>query len=530
MNPTRKFQHALAGHGALALLVCGALLATPASAAQMTAAQAGAHASHTQDNGARAKLSCAECHAPVCAPAGTKNVAFGQLSGPAASYDPSTRTCSNVYCHGSAAPAPTWTYVYTPQAPPAATECAMCHGYPPASHDAGSTACNGCHAASVKSDGTIDIAAGKHIDGALDVSGGTGGSGCASCHGFPPATGAHVAHFGLPGVTAGSYVDAGTLQDRYPGATPIEAPGVYAFGCATCHTVDSSKHRNGIVEVVLYEATAPAESIKARNASTAAYQGAAQTCSGVYCHSSGQEAPAYATTPPWGSGSKLGCGGCHANPPRYTSGGAGTATANNHLGVDSYNWVVGHFRGIGAVGHADQHGTPASSETAITCQTCHFDTTDPSNTGVSGFYYLDTSGEYEIAGTDPGQGAAGCGNCHSPTGTTAPGAGKVLPLRHVNGTRDVAFDDRTTVDQLIPYLPAAPNTPAKPYWRASEPTSDWTGAVWNGTTVSFDLVGSTYNPTSKTCTVACHAPLQWGAPHTWSWSNCGNCHPSYAGY
>lgn len=106
----------------------------------------------------------------------------------------------------------------------------------------------------------------------------------------------------------------------------------------------------------------------------------------------------------------------------------------------------------------------------------------------------------------------------------------MLPLRHVNGTRDVAFDDRTTVDQLIPYLPAAPNTPAKPYWRASEPTSDWTGAVWNGTTVSFDLVGSTYNPTSKTCTVACHAPLQWGAPHTWSWSNCGNCHPSYAGY
>jgi predicted CxxxxCH...CXXCH cytochrome family protein len=526
MNP--KIQQAIPGCATVLMLVCAALMTPPALAADMTIAQAGAHASHTQDNRARAALSCAECHAPVCAPTGTKNVVFGSLAGATATYDPTSRTCSNVYCHGSAAHSPTWTYVYTPQAPTLAVECAMCHGYPPSSHDASTTSCNGCHTSTFTSDGTIDLAGGKHVNGTLEVSGGSGGSGCASCHGFPPATGAHVAHFGLPGVTAGSYSDAGSLQDRYPGETPTSAPAVYAFGCATCHSLNSANHRNGRVEVALFEAATPPESLKARNASTAAFDGTAKTCSGVYCHSSGQAAPAYVTTPAWSSGLKLGCGGCHANPPRYTSGGAGTATANNHLGVDSFDWVVGHFRGIGAVGHADQHGTPGNSEAAITCQTCHFDTTDPSNTGVSGFYYLDTSGDYEIAGTDPAQGAAGCIGCHSPTGTTAPGAGKVLPLRHVNGTRDVAFDRRTAIDQFIPYLPAAPNTPAKPYWRAQEPTSDWAGAVWNGTTVSFDLAGSTYNPTSKTCTVACHAQLQWGAPHTWSWSNCGNCHPSYA--
>ena len=529
MNPA-KMTRAILGCAAVLSLASG-LAPGLALAANMTIDQGAAHASHTQDNPARAKLSCGECHAPVCAPAGSRNVVFGALAssgGAVPTWNATARTCSNVYCHGSG-PAPVaWAYVYTPVAPTLAVECAMCHGYPPASHSPESTSCNGCHPDTVRTDGTVDIAAGKHVNGTLDITGGTGGSGCASCHGFPPATGAHVAHFGLPGVTAGAYDDTATLETRYPADTPTSAPTVYAYGCANCHSMDVGKHRNGTADIALSEAGAPAGSLKARNASTASYDRAAKTCSGVYCHSSGQVVPAFAATPGWNSGIHLGCSGCHANPPRYVSGGAGSDTANNHLGVDSWNWVVGHFRGIGAVGHADQHGTAGSSEAAITCQSCHFDTTDPSNTGISGFYYLDTSGDYEIAGTDPAQGPAGCGGCHGVNGTSPPGVGKVLPLRHVNGTRDVTFDRRTALAQSIPYLPPAPNTPSKPFWRANEPTSDWTGVVWNGTTVSFDLAGARYDPATKTCTVACHAPLQWGAPHTWDWSNCGNCHPSYA--
>ncbi len=217
MNPA-KMTRAVLGFATMLALVCG-LTTGSAFAANMTITQGAAHASHTQDNRALAKLSCAECHAPVCSPTGSRNVVFGAMAatgGTAPTWNATARTCSNVYCHGSS-PAPVaWTYVYTPVAPTLAVECAMCHGYPPSSHEASSTSCNGCHSETVKTDGTIDIAGGKHINGTLEVSGGTGGTGCAACHGFPPATGAHVAHFGPTGITTISYVDTGTLEDRYP--------------------------------------------------------------------------------------------------------------------------------------------------------------------------------------------------------------------------------------------------------------------------------------------------------------------------
>ncbi len=43
-----------------------------------------------------------------------------------------------------------------------------------------------------------------------------------------------------------------------------------------------------------------------------------RTCSGIYCHSSGQATPAYvAATPAWDAPGALRCDGCHANPPNY---------------------------------------------------------------------------------------------------------------------------------------------------------------------------------------------------------------------
>ena len=543
MNPA-MMTRAILGCAAMLALASG-LAPGSAFAANMTIGQGAAHASHTQDNPSRAKLSCAECHAPVCAPSGNRNVVFGDLArsgGADPTWNATARTCSNVYCHGSG-PAPVaWTYVYTPVAPAPSVACAMCHGYPPASHDPLVTSCNGCHPATVKTDGTVDIAGGKHVDGTLDVTGGAGGTGCAGCHGFPPATGAHVAHFGLPGVTAGGYADTGTLEDRYPTETPTTAPAVYAFGCATCHSVNGANHRNGRVDVVLYETTAPAGSIKARNAAGATYDGTARTCNGVYCHSSGQAAPTFVGTPGWTSGAHLGCAGCHTNPPAYASGGAGSATANSHLNLADDGYEFGHFLGMPGAWHTSKHGGngwgPGEDATAITCQTCHFDTTDPSNTGPSGFYYLDTTGNYALPGGDPGriswgwQASIQCGACHGP-GLASTGAGKVLPLRHVNGARDVVFDARTTVP-AISWLPAAPNTPTLPYWITDPGLSGYwpSGLNLNGTTLSFGLNTSTYDPVTKTCTsVACHVAEQrpvWGRPYQYntnSSATCYTCHP-----
>jgi len=531
-----KMTRAILGCATTLALVCG-LTTGSAFAANMTITQGAAHASHTQDSRAHGKLSCAECHAPVCAPTGSRNVVFGALAaagGAAPAWNATARTCSNVYCHGSG-PAPVaWTYVYTPVAPALAVECAMCHGYPPSSHDASSTSCNGCHSGTVNTDGTIDIAGGKHINGTLEFSGGTGGAGCASCHGFPPATGAHVAHFGLPGVTAGSYVDTGTLEDRYPAETPTSAPAVYAFGCATCHSVDGSKHRNGSVDVNLYEAAAPAGSIKARNASTATYSRATGTCSGVYCHSSGQASPTFVGTPGWNSGTHLGCTGCHANPPAYASGGAGAATANSHLNMADDGYEYGHFLGLPGPWHTSKHGGNGygvgEDAAAMTCQTCHYDTTDPANTGPSGFYYLDTTGNYDLGGWL----GARCDSCHTVGNAVAPRqGGKVLPLRHVNGRRDVDFDVRTSLP-AISWLPGAGNVPTLPMWMTgASPTNPWApNASFSGTTASVILGRASYEPATKTCTnVGCHlaqgntsfvpdvptgtvpaVPLVWGDP------------------
>jgi hypothetical protein len=241
-------------------------------------------------------------------------------------------------------------------------------------------------------------------------------------------------------------------------------------------------------------------------------------------------------------------------------------TANSHvqLDVDGYPW--GHY-GFPMPSYSySQHGrgwetssyygTNYYNSAPLTCQTCHFGTTDPSNTGPGGFYYLDSSGDYTISPNGYGTWGYACTACHgSPTFPTAPvGTGKVLPLRHVNGTRDVEFDARTG-NPNVSYVPGptanpSANNPTRPYWITSGSTSlyDWTFTNRNfaGTTVQFDLSNSTYDPINKTCSnVACHlrqgntnpgnagrfVELKWGAMHYYYGTDpvtgvigCNSCH------
>jgi predicted CxxxxCH...CXXCH cytochrome family protein len=344
---------------------------------------------------------------------------------------------------------------------------------------------------------------------------------CSFCHGFPPPGGAHQTHFGLTGAAGtGAYGDLSILQDRYPGATPTTAPASYAFGCGNCHpATDPTRHMDGITQVSLVETGAPASSLKARNSATAAYDPATKTCSGVYCHSSGNEgSPIYVTTPGWLSTEKLACNGCHANPPRYASGGAGLATANSHLQLDNKGAPWGHYSFVMTDLRYTQHGRGNapdflnwsrivySDAAPITCQTCHFGTTDPSNTGPSRFYWLDTTGDYALANS--WNYAYVCTSCHSASNAAAPvGAGRVLPLRHVNGVRDVEFDSRTG-DPGASWVPSL-DRPVRPYWytQGSTTLAGWstTNRTMAGTTAQFDLSPARYDPIQKTCTnVTCH--------------------------
>ena len=425
--------------------------------------------------------------------------------------------------------------------------CQGCHTNHP--HDGflpTEVTCTGCHNPLPHGEGLADC---LNCHDAHSVAGG----GCTSCHEFPPSSGAHAAHFGLAD-TSVSYTDIKTLEARYPTASADSAPSVYAFGCANCHSVDSANHRNGSIDVILYEAAAESGSLKARNAANAAYDPYTGTCSGVYCHSSGQAAPTYKTTPEWTSTDTLACDNCHSNPPDYTTGGAGTATANSHINLALDGFATGHFSGIRGPWHTPQHGDPwgyGQDSAPITCQTCHYETTDPANVGPNGFYWLDTSGNYQVPGILYPSEEDGyvCSKCHNPDDPNGPavGIGKVLPLRHVNGKRDVIFDPRETLPQDIAWLPADPNKPARPVWftQASQ-TTGWptTGApiTWNGTTRSWSLSSATYDPATKTCSAtSCHVQFEtttvaptrpnpvWGSPvgANGGWDSCCNCHTAY---
>ncbi|WP_242339350.1 CxxxxCH/CxxCH domain-containing protein [Anaeromyxobacter sp. SG66] len=507
-----------------------------------TARAVGAHQAHVRDGTLRKALRCSDCHVvptETIHSNGTVDLAWGPLAtaGEAiAGFDPSALTCTN-YCHGQTLAAggknttPIWTRVDGTQA-----ACGTCHGAPPpAPHPTSSpTGCAGCHPDTVKPDGSIDVEGGHHIDGKLDATGK-----CGACHGVPPANGAHLAHAAFPTPDVPQYGDLRILEAYAPGG----ASG-YQFGCGNCHPLDAAKHMDLKVEVELTPAGAATGSLRARNAPDAVYDAATGRCSGVYCHSSGQALPAYATAPAWTSGAALGCDGCHGNPPSYASGGAGALDANAHIGLTEQGREFGHYVGLGGPAHASKHGSAVAGEAAapVTCQTCHYATTDPTATGPSRFYWLDTTGSYVLAGGDPARladprwKATQCGTCHVAGG--APVArGKVLPLTHVNGRRDVVFDPRTALPPLAG-LPAAPNTPTRPYWVSPSRFCEAVpaGAVLDGTTLSIELSGAAYDPATKRCSgVACHlgdAPV-WGRQYLVSpasgTASCCRCHSTRCG-
>jgi len=225
---------------------------------------------------------------------------------------------------------------------------------------------------------------------------------CATCHGNPPATASHMKHFSLSS-NYQKYGDTSITQDFSSFSFG------YAMSCGNCHPLDNTLHRNGVVEVELYNANSPAGSLKAKNPVSASYtpggtvyfdnDGLPYTqgsCSNVYCHSynawttplaqfdtqalcqsngfiwtngvcygvpmpwpqTQNDPPVppntvttrYYQTPVWG-GPALTCSGCHENPPStnyYTNdGGAG----DSHAWRDSYyvNWGM-------PGGYEDLHG------------------------------------------------------------------------------------------------------------------------------------------------------------------------------
>jgi predicted CxxxxCH...CXXCH cytochrome family protein len=331
-------------------------------------------------------------------------------------------------------------------------------------------------------------------------------SGCKVCH--SSLSGAHAVHIGTLSDNVSAYGDDAndSIQSDY------------RFGCGNCHPLASALHRNGIVDLELYNPSAAG--FKKNNPAGASRTGTgnATVCINIYCHSSGQDAGArtYAATSAWGgtfTGNR--CAGCHGDPPAYASGGAGSAGANSHYSqtwdngqlVEGGHLVGLHFDNIrkdpadsiqplfprgGGFGSGAGHGDPSTS-TTISCPTCHAATVNvPSMQSAPGTVF-------------------DCAACHG-WQASAVIADK---SRHVNGIRDVTFmsgDFRSRAQIKLANFTSV-----------IQPLG-WTRNNGFKTTDSFDSVSfsGSYNPANKSCLTSCHLsqPVTWGDTNF----NCSGCH------
>ena len=360
---------------------------------------------------------------------------------------------------------------------------------------------------------------------------GDGWTGCSGCHDSPPQTGTHLVHYNSPPL----------ISLRYSDTTVSSTAEAYKFGCGNCHPLDIAKHRDGTLQVELYNPAAPSDSVKAKNPSTAAYAAGSNvttyasklvgkpnfsysdgTCSNVYCHSgftvvSGTAVSLPLTSPP------------STVPPGYklNLGFIMDETCSN-VTYDPYTVTTGR---IYQTTPAWGTNSTATATTFTTCKECHefplttWDSNAPAGVGDShqwvtwnqlwGEWY---NWRHAYNYGNPMQ----CRTCHystvtqtgafsgvevteTPNGIPAwiveyspvPLASRIM---HVNGTPDVAID-----------------------------TVNGSYRAYYGTD---NLSAATYEPATKTCSnVSCHqyqTKVKWGYPNRMeegiSSQECDVCH------
>jgi predicted CxxxxCH...CXXCH cytochrome family protein len=242
----------------------------------------------------------------------------GAARNSAAAYDPTTRTCSNVYCHGATLRGAT---VNVPasiawDAPKGTVSCGTCHGLPPANHPAGITLanCTTCHGTAIDAAGIPNPT--THVNGTVDLAEAVTSRSCSGCHGDRTAT-------VLPGdPRSAPPTDTEGRPASDPAATAIGAhqnhvvAGVLgaAVACNECHVVPVTLLAPGHLDNQVTLAFGP---LAGKGGLTPRYDASTQTCSNVYCH--GNFPRSKATPPPdptWrGGAAAVACGTCHGTPP-----------------------------------------------------------------------------------------------------------------------------------------------------------------------------------------------------------------------
>jgi len=268
-----------------------------------------------------------------------------------------------------------------------------------------------------------------HIDGSVQAD----ANNCTDCHAADidgVANGAHAAHTDTVAFLTGKQVDAG----GYGGTgwyTTTWVNGKPNFGCGECHpAAEGTSHPiNGLnVDIDPTGETPTAGSLKLKNTNSPVANVSLRTsvtCDNIYCHSSGESTPAYATSPNWYNDTVSGnCTDCHGNSPATNAHslhavGIHYTTLHDDDGTGLMPSAAAPGTDAGAA-----HGNTATADT-IGCQTCHNNT---------------VAVEYNA-------GNSVCGTCHSDTDAPATGNEKAIistaGSTHLNGQPDVVFSSLT---------------------------------------------------------------------------------------
>jgi predicted CxxxxCH...CXXCH cytochrome family protein len=333
------------------------------------------HKIHLQGGVFAPGMHCASCHAPS-----GFAVDFSQnpeVLASGARFDPVTKTCSNVSCHGNfSIGTVSGTRASVAWVDTTPMSCASCHAMPPEGHpglaaSAGATTCAGCHAGTVKPDGTIDVAAGLHMNGQADMTGGT----CSSCHGDPARVGS------MPGVD----VLVTSAPPSLPAGSPAWAEGAHLIHlnpnpavaaarptqCSECHVVptDSTHATTPPAQKVVFGAMARA------NGANPTFVAGTQGCAATYCHGNFDfnGVTGQTSTMTWTDTARVGCTSCHAMPPAghppVAGGAPASCSACHPQTIDAG----------GAVVEAGTHINGRADIVALGCTGCHGDATRKGN-------------------------------------------------------------------------------------------------------------------------------------------------------
>jgi predicted CxxxxCH...CXXCH cytochrome family protein len=484
---------------ATAILSALALAAEPQPAAPGGGGgpTSGAHTAHLTSGAYANAYACETCHNSVFAVV-FPPPSLARSNGASPTFDATSKTCSNVYCHagGPQLPLPGGTLAVPVFAPPSTVACGACHGVPPPAPHTQSTRCGDCH------DGYTATTVNKalHLNGVLNVSSGS----CTACHGdaartatalnpqlpaAPPKDVAGNTATTSPGVGAHqAHLNAGSLRG--------------AMACTECHTVPGDAAH----------ATQPLQltwgTLATTQGATPSFNATSFTCSSTYCHGSTLNAGGTLTNPVWISGaSQVACGSCHAGPPpspHPQNASCGTC----HPGYTATTVNVGtHVNGtvdLSALACTACHGDAARTATTLNPQLPAAPPTDVAGNTATTSPGVGAHQAHLVAGSL--RGAMACTECHT---VPSDAAHATQPLQLTWGTL-------ATTGGAAPSFNPSNLTCSSTYCHGSTLSGGSLAApIWNG--------GS-----SQVACGSCHgiAPASPHPPVGPSVS-CGDCHPGY---